>query len=103
MERFQDQLANNAQVLGAKNQRIEQLFMEMDSIRGKIDEIGHYVTMRCLACEEIPCDTLFDSVMGYVHRIMEELKSLQRGLAPKPAERPNDAPWAPTFKALMYS
>ncbi|XP_070003413.1 uncharacterized protein [Nicotiana sylvestris] len=33
MERFQDQLTDNAQVLGAKNQRIEQLFMERDRIR----------------------------------------------------------------------
>ncbi|XP_019266482.1 PREDICTED: uncharacterized protein LOC109243925 isoform X2 [Nicotiana attenuata] len=40
MERFQDQLADKAQVLGTKNQRIEQLLMERDRIRGRIEEIG---------------------------------------------------------------
>jgi len=102
MERFQDQLIDNTRILGLKNQRIEQLCMERDRIRGRIDEIGRYITTKCLTCEEMPRDILFASVMGYVHRIMEELKSLQRGLAPKPAERPNDASRAPKFKALMY-
>ena len=102
IERFQNRLVDNTQVLGLKNQRIEQLCMERDRIRGRIDEIGRYITTKCLTFEEMPRDTLFASVMGYVHRIMEELKSLQRGLAPKPAERPNDASRAPKFKALMY-
>ncbi|XP_070013861.1 spindle pole body component 110-like [Nicotiana sylvestris] len=97
MNEFQDQLLYNVQMQRTRNQ-LEQLFMERDKIRDRIEEIGHYITMRCLACEKIPRDTFFASVMGYVCRIMEELKSLQRGLAPKPAERQNDAPWAPNSK-----
>ncbi|XP_070021755.1 uncharacterized protein [Nicotiana sylvestris] len=102
MERFQDRLADNAQALRLKNRQIEQLFRERDNIRSRIDDIGHYIYMRCLACEQMPRDTLLTSVMGYVHRIMNELKSLQRGLTPKPAERPNDASRAPELKSLIY-
>ncbi|XP_075105161.1 uncharacterized protein LOC142179348 [Nicotiana tabacum] len=102
MERFQEQLIDNTRILGLKNQRIEQLCIERDRIRGRINDIGRYITTKCLTCEEMPRDVLFASIMGYVHQIMEELKSLQRSLAPKPAERPNDASRAPKFKALMY-
>ncbi|XP_070025122.1 uncharacterized protein [Nicotiana sylvestris] len=45
MNEFQDQLLYNAQMLGTRNQQIEQLFMERDRIRGRIEKIGHYITM----------------------------------------------------------
>lgn len=34
---------------------------------------------------------------------MYELEQLERDLAPRPATKPNDAPRAPTFEALIYS
>ncbi|XP_070015742.1 uncharacterized protein [Nicotiana sylvestris] len=40
MERFQDQLIDNTRILGLKNQRMEQLCLERDRIRGRINEIG---------------------------------------------------------------
>ena len=98
MEIFQDQLANNAQTLGLKNQQIRHLFAERDNIRGRIDEIGHYIYMRCLACEQMPRKTLLVSIMGCVHRIMNELKNLQRDLTPRAAERPNDASRVPKLE-----
>jgi len=91
MEMFQDQLANNAQTLGLKNQQIRHLFAERDNIRGRIDEIGHYIYMKCLAYERTPRKTLLVSIMGCVRRIMNELKSLQRDLTPRAAKRPDDA------------
>ncbi|XP_070003423.1 uncharacterized protein [Nicotiana sylvestris] len=51
MERFQDRLTDNAQILGLKNRRIEQLFVERDNIQRRIDETGHYIYMSCVACE----------------------------------------------------
>ncbi|XP_075098314.1 uncharacterized protein LOC142175435 [Nicotiana tabacum] len=90
MELFQDQLADNAQALRLKNQQIRQLLSERDDIRARIDEIGHYIYMKCLACEQTPRKTLLVSIMGCVRRIMNELKNLQRDLTPRAAERPND-------------
>ncbi|XP_070010046.1 uncharacterized protein [Nicotiana sylvestris] len=98
MEMFQDQLATNTQTLGLKSRQIRQLFAERDDIRGRIDEIGHYIYMKCLACEQMPRKTLLASVMGGVHRIMNELKSLQKDLTPRAAKRPNDASWIPKLE-----
>jgi len=98
MELFQDQLADNAQELGLKNRQIGQLFIERDNIRERIDEIGRYIYMKCLACEQIPRKTLLVSIMGCVHRIMNELRSLQRDLTPRAAKGPNDASWAPKLE-----
>ena len=88
---FQDRIADDAQALGLKNQQIRQLLSERDDIRARIDEIGHYIYMKCLACERTPRKTLLISIMGCVRRIMNELKNLQRDLTPRAAERPNDA------------
>ena len=90
-------------MLGTRNQQIERLLMERDRIKGRIDDIGHYITIKCLACEDMSRTTFFASIMIYVHQIMEDLKDLQRSLAPKPAARPNDAPRAPKFKTLKHS
>nr|XP_016450650.1 PREDICTED: uncharacterized protein LOC107775434 [Nicotiana tabacum] len=91
MEKFQNRLVDNARVLGLKNQQIEQMFRERDGIQERIDEIGRYIHMRYLSCEQMPQDALFSSVMGYIRQIMGELKNLRRGLTPKPAKRPKDA------------
>jgi len=98
MDMFQDQLATNAQTLGLKSRQIRQLFAERDNIRARIDEIGHYIYLKCLACEQTPRETLIASIMGCVHRIMNELKSLQRDLTPRAAKGPKDASWVPKLE-----
>jgi len=97
------QLFYNAQVLWTQNQQIERLLMERDRIKGRIDDIGHYITIKYLACEDMSRTTFFASIMIYVHQFMKDLKDLQRGLAPKPVARPNDAPRAPKIRTLRHS
>ncbi|XP_070017044.1 uncharacterized protein [Nicotiana sylvestris] len=68
---FQDRLLYDAQVPGTRNQQIERLLMERDRIKGRIDDIGHYITIKCLAFEDMSCTTFFASIMIYVHHIMK--------------------------------
>ena len=98
MDIFQDQLAANAQTLGLKSRQIRQLFAERDNIRARIDEVGHYIYLKCLACEQTPRENLIASIMGCVHRIMNELKGLQRDLTPRAAKGPKDASWVPKLE-----
>ena len=103
IQQLQDQHLQDSHVLEARNNQVRRLLIEKGRTRDRIETIAHAILRRCRACEDMTRTTFFSAVMIYVKRTMYELEQLERDLAPKPAARPNDAPRAPTFEALMYS
>jgi len=104
MQQLQNQHLHDTQVLEGRNQQVGRLLQEKGRIQERIRTIADYIIVKCQACEDMTHTTFFAAVMTFVRQIKSDLERLQRDLAYRSVERPNDVPWAlGEFEALMYS
>ncbi|XP_070017011.1 golgin IMH1-like [Nicotiana sylvestris] len=102
IQQLRKQHLHDSRVLKVRGDQIERLHLEKCQTRNKILTIASAITRKCRECEDMTRTTFMSALMIFVKRTMYDLEQLERDLAPKPAARPNDASWAPTFGALMY-
>jgi len=104
MQQWQNQHLHDTQVLEARNQQVGHLLQKKGRIQERFRAIADYIVVKCQACEDMTRTTFFAAVMTFVRQITSDLERLQRDLAHRPVERPNDVPQAPgEFEPLMYS